>query len=235
MAYDEKLAVRVNKAFAGAKGIIEKKMFGGLCFMEHGAMCCGLVGDELMVRVGPDAYDAALSMPHARPMNFTGRPMRGFVYVGIAGCATQANVNAWVARGRSFVAELAARPDVDEELRTLLTEHTPGIRKLTFAARALFKTVVPSTIEGVRHGWKLLGFSAPRYYACLVPMKDHVRIGFEHGHALDDPWGILETSGKQMTWLTIRNPGDLKRPGVTALIAQAAEYAQDSPPKRRKA
>ncbi len=233
MPYDEKLAKRVRTTFAGAKGILEKKMFGGLCFMENGAMCCGLVGDELMVRVGPDAYEAVLTMPHARPMDFTGKPMRGYVYVSALGCSTQARVNTWVARGRGFVASLAARPIVDAELRTLLSSHMSGVQRLTAAARALFRKVVPSATEAVRHGWKLLGFSAPRYFACVAPMKDHVRIGFEYGVLLDDQWGLLESGGRQMKWLTVRSPAELKRTGIAALIAQAAEIAQ-TPPRRSK-
>jgi TfoX/Sxy family transcriptional regulator of competence genes len=226
MAYDEKLAARVRKAFTTAKGINAKKMFGGLCFLENGAMCCGVVGDELMVRVGPEAYEAALSMSHARPMDFTGKPLRGFVYVAADGCATQARVNTWVARGRAFVEMLAARPKVDEEFQKLLADHVPAVRALAKAARATIKKVVPAATEKLRQGWKLLGFSAPRYFACVAPAADHVRLGFEHGVLLDDAWGILDaSSGTQMRWLTIRKPADLKRIGVAALIAQAAELA----------
>ncbi|MDP2674691.1 MAG: TfoX/Sxy family protein [Dehalococcoidia bacterium] len=74
MAYDEELAERVRRALAGRKGISEKKMFGGIAFMLGGNMFCGIVKDQLMVRVGPERYDDALSRPHARPMDFTGPP-----------------------------------------------------------------------------------------------------------------------------------------------------------------
>ena len=80
MAYDEGLAQRVREVLAERSDLSERKMFGGLCFLVNGNMCCGVVRDELMVRVGPDAYDESLSLPHARKMDITGRPMKGFVY-----------------------------------------------------------------------------------------------------------------------------------------------------------
>ncbi len=66
-------------------GVREKKMFGGLAFLLRGNMCCGVVGDELMVRVGAESYEEALAHPYAREMDFTGTPMKGFVYVACEG------------------------------------------------------------------------------------------------------------------------------------------------------
>ena len=74
MAYDEALAERLRQVLDDQEGIRERKMFGGLAFMLHGNMCCGVEQDRLMVRVGPDRYDEALGRPHARVMDFTGRP-----------------------------------------------------------------------------------------------------------------------------------------------------------------
>lgn len=85
-------------------------MFGGLAFMVNGHMCCGIVGDALMLRVGPDAYDDSVSQPHARPMDFTGRPMRGMVYVDPAGFRTSAGLERWLARALRFVESLPAKP-----------------------------------------------------------------------------------------------------------------------------
>jgi TfoX/Sxy family transcriptional regulator of competence genes len=62
--------------------VTEKKMFGGIAFLLDGAMFCGVSGGDLMVRVGAEAHEAALARPHARPMDFTGRPMKGYVFVG---------------------------------------------------------------------------------------------------------------------------------------------------------
>ncbi|MFQ5589509.1 MAG: TfoX/Sxy family protein, partial [Nitrospiria bacterium] len=81
MAYDEGLAERLREIFIDRQGLVEKKMFGGIAFMLCGHMCCGIVNETLMARVGPDQYAAALAHPHAREMDFTGRPMKGLVYI----------------------------------------------------------------------------------------------------------------------------------------------------------
>jgi len=81
-------------------------MFGGLAFMVNGHMCCGVVGQDLMVRVGPDLYERALKRPNARPMNFTGRPLRGFVYVAREGCRTVVQLKGWMRLGLGFVLSL---------------------------------------------------------------------------------------------------------------------------------
>ncbi len=106
MSYDENLAARVRQALGPRDDVVEKKMFGGLCFMVNGAMCCGITPTDLMVRVGPDQYDEALAQPHARPMDFTGRPLKGLVYVAPAGVRTQAALASWVARAVTFVSSL---------------------------------------------------------------------------------------------------------------------------------
>ena len=105
MAFDEGLAQRIREALDERPGLTEKRMFGGICFLVDGNMACGVVGDELMVRVGPDAYAEALARPHAREMDFSGRPMRGLVYVGRAGIRSDEQLRAWVLRGLEFSAE----------------------------------------------------------------------------------------------------------------------------------
>ena len=99
MAYDEGLAHRVHEILEDRRGVTEKKMFGGLCFLINGHMACGIVKSELMVRVGAEAYDAALALPHAREMDFTGRALKGMVYVGEDGIAEDDDLSAWVGRG----------------------------------------------------------------------------------------------------------------------------------------
>ena len=79
--------------------VVEKRMFGGLCFMVRGHMAVGLTAAELMVRVGPTAWADALAEEHAREMDFTGKSLKGFVYVDPAGWATKSDLQAWVARG----------------------------------------------------------------------------------------------------------------------------------------
>ena len=83
--YDELLADRVRLRLSATSVFTERKMFGGLAFLIRGNMACGVVRDELMVRTGPANYEAALARPHARPMEFTGRPMRGMVFIAVEG------------------------------------------------------------------------------------------------------------------------------------------------------
>ena len=109
MAYDEGLAQRIREAVEERPGISEKKMFGGLCFLVAGNMCFGVVGDELMVRVGPEAYERDLARGHAREMDFTGRPMKGMLYVATAGFDSDADLEAWLARGLHFAESLPAK------------------------------------------------------------------------------------------------------------------------------
>jgi len=114
MAYDEQLAARIRELLQDRPDFSERQMFGGLCFMLGGHMCCGVVKRELMVRVGPEQYPEALKRPHARPMDFTGRPLEGMVYVGHTGLGSRASLAAWVERGAAFAASLppkkATRP-----------------------------------------------------------------------------------------------------------------------------
>lgn len=106
MAYDEVLGERVRAALEDEPNVTERKMFGGLAFMLGGNMCCGVIGDELMVRVGSDAWEGALALPHAREMDFTGRSMKGMVYVGVDGITSDRDLDAWVARGIAFAGSL---------------------------------------------------------------------------------------------------------------------------------
>lgn len=109
MAYDEGLAQRIREQLEEREDVREKKMFGGLAFLLGGNMCVGIVKDELMVRVGPDAWADALARPHAREMDFTGRGMKGFVYVGCEGFEDDDDLAAWVARGVAFAGSLPAK------------------------------------------------------------------------------------------------------------------------------
>ena len=107
MSYDEKTAERVRRILSRRRDVVEKKMFGGLCFIVGGSMCCGLTSTAFMVRVGPDGYEDALAQPHARQMDFTGRPMTGMVFVDSPGYRTEAALAKWIQRGIDFV---GARP-----------------------------------------------------------------------------------------------------------------------------
>ena len=108
MAYDGGLAQRVREALED-EPMTERKMFGGMCFMLRGNMCCGVAGDDLMLRVGPDAYEEALSADHVREMDFTGKPLRGMVYVAPEGIEEDDDLRAWLKRGIAFVGSLPAK------------------------------------------------------------------------------------------------------------------------------
>jgi TfoX/Sxy family transcriptional regulator of competence genes len=109
MAFDEGLAQRIREALDDEIGVTERRMFGGLAFMLRGNMCVGVVGEQLMVRVGTDGYQRALREAHAREMDFTGRAMRGFVYVGADGLASDEELRGWVSRGVGFASSLPAK------------------------------------------------------------------------------------------------------------------------------
>ena len=98
MAYDEELAERVRAALGPVLGVTEIRMFGGLCYTIGGNMAVGVTGQDLMVRLDPASAEAALAEPGARPMDFTGRPMRGFVFVGPEGMKTNRSLRSWVDR-----------------------------------------------------------------------------------------------------------------------------------------
>ena len=105
MAYDGKLADRVRDVLEQEDGVTERKMFGGLAFMVRGHMACGIVGDDLMLRLGAESAEEAFERPHVRPMDFTGRPMSGMVFVepnGLHGAA----LRRWVAKSVAFVETL---------------------------------------------------------------------------------------------------------------------------------
>jgi len=106
VSYDENLAARIRGVLAKRTDVVEKKMFGGLCFMVGGAMCCGLTKTDFMVWVGPEVYDDALAQPHARPMDFTGKPLAGMVYIAPEGVRSAAALAKWLGRGVSYVASL---------------------------------------------------------------------------------------------------------------------------------
>src|SRR4051812_4845116 len=104
MAYDEELAERVRAQLGDELDMTEKKMFGGIAFLLRGNMAVGISGEELMVRVGPKGSDDALSQPHTRPFDMSGRPMKGWILVAGEGTADDTELAAWVQRGVEFAA-----------------------------------------------------------------------------------------------------------------------------------
>ncbi len=98
--YDEGLAERIREQLSEEhRDLTEKKMFGGVCFLLGGKMCCAITQEAFMVRVGTAGYEEALAQPHARVMDFTGKPSRFAVYVDPPGYRTDAQLRRWLARG----------------------------------------------------------------------------------------------------------------------------------------
>jgi TfoX/Sxy family transcriptional regulator of competence genes len=109
VAFDDALATRVRNALPGGESVIEKRMFGGIAFLLNGNMCCGVHGDELIVRLDPAHAADALGEPHVRAFDLTGRPMKGWVLIALDGLATDSELQSWVGRGVEFAASLPAK------------------------------------------------------------------------------------------------------------------------------
>lgn len=102
MAYNEKLADRVRMALSHQKSVEEKKMMGGLKFMVYGKMCVGVHTDEIMCRIDPEIQEEALRHKGSRIMNFTGKPMKGFVFVSPKGTSNKKDFNYWIGIALDF-------------------------------------------------------------------------------------------------------------------------------------
>ena len=106
MSFDEGLAQRVREALGSRPFVTERQMFGGLAFLLEGKMVVGVSGSKLMARVGPERYEDALALPHVRKMDFTGKPLRGYVYIDPPGLADDSTLEAWVSWCAGHVAGL---------------------------------------------------------------------------------------------------------------------------------
>lgn len=102
MAYSEQLAERVRNVLRDMRRVEEKKMMGGLTFMVNGKMCVGVLKDDLMARIDPDVYEVALRRKGCREMNFTGKPMRGFVFVSPKGTSNKKDLGYWIELALDF-------------------------------------------------------------------------------------------------------------------------------------
>ncbi|HEY4655286.1 MAG TPA: TfoX/Sxy family protein [Cyclobacteriaceae bacterium] len=96
MAYNQKLAERIRERLADVKKIKEREMMGGLTFMVNDKMCIGIIKDEMMCRIDPEAQEAALSRTGCRIMDFTGRPMKGYVMVDETGMKSRKDFDYWI-------------------------------------------------------------------------------------------------------------------------------------------
>jgi TfoX/Sxy family transcriptional regulator of competence genes len=110
VAFDEALALRVRRLLATREGVDEQHMFGGVAFLLHGSMLCGVHGDALILRLGREGSAAALARPHVRPMDLTGKVLSTMVFVDPAGCRGAVRLRGWLEQAIRFNAELRASP-----------------------------------------------------------------------------------------------------------------------------
>ena len=108
MPFNEALNDRIREAMATLKNVEEKYMFGGCCYMLNGKMCVGVVNDEMMCRIGPHEYEEALEKRGCREMIFTGKPMKGYVFVGEEGMKTKKEFDSWISLCVAFNKEAKA-------------------------------------------------------------------------------------------------------------------------------
>lgn len=106
MAYSEALVKRVRKVLADVDGVVERKMFGGVCFMINGNMCCGVSEEELLLRLGPERTRRALNEPHTRKMDMTGRVIKSMLFVGPEAIRSPAGLMKWLNNAVDFVSQL---------------------------------------------------------------------------------------------------------------------------------
>jgi TfoX/Sxy family transcriptional regulator of competence genes len=106
MAFDELLATRIRASLGIIPGLVEKKMFGGIGFLLHGNMACGVHRNDLIVRVGSDNYQQALALPNTHPFDMTGTPMSGWIMVQPKGCKTDDQLSTWIGLGIDFARSL---------------------------------------------------------------------------------------------------------------------------------
>ena len=105
MAYNLKLAERIRSELNGIP-FVEKKMFGGVGFLIHGNMACGVHKEDMIVRVDPEKHNTLLKKSHAKPFDMTGRPMKGWLIVEADGCKTSKQLSAWIKEGVEFALTL---------------------------------------------------------------------------------------------------------------------------------
>lgn len=106
MAFDSNLSERIRKQLARRKNVVEKKMFGGICFLVNGNMCCGVLGTELIVRLKPEQAELLLREKHTRVFDFSGRPSRNMLYVGSKAIEKDVDLKKWLQLTLKFVKTL---------------------------------------------------------------------------------------------------------------------------------
>jgi hypothetical protein len=241
VAYDEGLAERIRGVLDEQPGVSEKRMFGGIAFMVNDRMALGIAKEKLMVRVGQDAYAAALRERHVRKMDFTGRPLNGFVYVLPEGYESDVDLGRWVERAVAYAVAAPAkgagagnratkRPAPSSRaggsaVDRFLNAYPPPVQDLARRARSLVRRglrTLPALEEAVDKAARMIGYrSGPGYdgmVCTLIPSRTEVKLGFYRGAELPDPQGLLEGAGKLHRHVRLRGAADVERPGLEALL-----------------
>lgn len=241
MAYDEGLAERIRGVLEAQPGVSEKRMFGGIAFMVNDRMALGIAKEKLMVRVGQDAYAAALRERYVRKMDFTGRPLTGFVYVLPEGYESDVDLERWVGLAVAYAVAAPARATGAGKRATkrpvaspraggsavdrFLDAYPRPVQDLARRARSLVRRslrTLPALEETVDKAGRMIGYgSGPGYdgmVCTLIPSRTEVKLGFYRGAELSDPRGLLEGAGKVHRHVRLRGAADVERPGLEALL-----------------
>jgi hypothetical protein len=109
VAFDEALAGRIRDVLSGIERLDEKRMFGGVAFLINGNMCCGVHGEDVILRLDPGSAEGALREPHVRVFDLTGRPMKGWLLVGSQAVASNEQLRSWIGKGVDFAGSLPAK------------------------------------------------------------------------------------------------------------------------------
>ncbi len=115
MAYDERLADRIREILVDQPDIEEKQMMGGVAFMVNNKMCVGVIKDEMMARIDPDVYEEALEKHGCHPMDFTGKPMKGWVFISPEGIDKVKDLHYWIGLALDF--NMKAKPSKKRKSR----------------------------------------------------------------------------------------------------------------------
>jgi hypothetical protein len=109
MVYNKDLSGRIRRCLENVPSVTEIVMFGGVGFLVNGNMACGVHSENLIIRLSPQDGEQALTRPHTRPFDLSGRPMRGWLYVEPDGAASDADLQAWVDRGVAYAQSLPSK------------------------------------------------------------------------------------------------------------------------------
>jgi DNA transformation protein len=141
----------------------------------------------------------------------------------------------WARRALDVARAAPERPRrrASVEPEQILAQHGPEIEKLAERARSLVREEAPKASERAYPGWRLIGYRAPHYFCFIAPLPEHVRVGFEHGHALPDPRHVLEPGGKQVRFVRLQPGKRFPERALRELIRAALAHVPARKKKKR--